>query len=107
MLRTKRRLKSRHYQYNKLHDIDKSIKNLSVNQIIIIISIGFLLLFGFLALYLPQQAVQRPFIQMSNDNNTNINAKNNIDKEGHIQIFYYPWVCLFVCLLFVLMNKIK
>eukprot|EP01084_Bolivina_argentea_P314934 545538_1 len=87
---------------------DKFLKSLTINHIISIIIIGFFLLFGILALYLPREVQHRSFqpfdgnikrlaerLDLHNKNLMDLPKHkikaDNIDPEGHVQIFYYPW----------------
>ena len=114
MLLTKRKRNkgnrfSNFHPHNIINSSDRFIRNLSINQLIFIISIGFLLIFGFLAVYLPRESVTKSFVKLETDDiawsgipllgkgmAAALNQRNNIDPDGHIQIFYYPWVCFFV-----------
>eukprot|EP01083_Nonionella_stella_P033530 91756_1 len=78
---------------------DQFLRSLSVNHFISIIVIGFFLFFGFLAFYLPREpehktfrTAEHSFQDNAMDSKTNnVLVQNNIDPEGHVQIFYYPW----------------
>ena len=88
------------YPHMIISNSEQFLERFTTTQLFITIVLGFLVIFGFLAFYLPKDPPpKRQFIETPDDSQTLISSLSDkskrihVDPEGRVHIFYYPWVC--------------